>query len=112
MMVERKVKPMSVQASPAVKKITIVLAMALGCDQKNESIQPERAPISQNAIAPTRMPICVPSSAQVGQSFCTGKRRIGRAAGFAAPGRARSTPPTGPMLEAIPEAILEAILGE
>ena len=51
--------------------------MALGCDQKKASIQPVRAPISHSAMAPTRMPICTVTSAQVGQSFCTGRRRTG-----------------------------------
>jgi hypothetical protein len=37
-MVERNVKLMSVQASPVVKKVVIVWAMALGCDQKKASI--------------------------------------------------------------------------
>ena len=84
-MVERKVKLMSVQASPVAKKITMVLAMALGCDQKKASIQPVRAPISHSESAPTRMPICTVTSAQVGQSFCTGRRRTGfRLAGGAA----------------------------
>ena len=83
-MVERKVKLMSVQASPVVKKIFIVSAIALGCDQKKASIQPVRAPISQSESAPTRMPICAAMSAQVGQSFCTGRRRT--AAGLAASG--------------------------
>ena len=82
-MVERKVKLMSVQASPVVKKIAMVLAIALGCDQKNASIQPARAPISHNESTPTRMPTCAAMSAQVGQSFCTGRRRT-RAAGAVA----------------------------
>ena len=56
-MVERKVKLMSVQASPSVKKIRNVFQMALGCDQKKPSIHPARAPISHNAMMPTRMPI-------------------------------------------------------
>src|SRR5947209_3721979 len=77
--VERKVKPMSVQASPVVKKIIRVLKIALGCDQKNGSIQVTVAANSQNAMAPTRMPICVARMAAVGQSFCTGSRRTGRA---------------------------------
>ncbi len=83
-MVERKVKLMSVQASPVVKKIFIWSAIALGCDQKKASIQPVRAPISQSESAPTRMSICAAMSAQVGQSFCTGRRRT--AAGLAASG--------------------------
>src|SRR5262245_5270676 len=87
-MVERKVKLMSVQASPVVKKVVRVLAIALGCDQKNASIQPARAAISQSETVPTRMPICAATSAQVGQSFGTGRRRTGRAAGLAASGRA------------------------
>ena len=82
-MVERKVKLMSVQASPVVKKMPIVLAMALGCDQKKASIQPARAPTSHSDSPPTRMTICAARSAQVGQSFCTGRRRRRRAAGFA-----------------------------
>ena len=40
-MVERNVKLMSVQASPVVKKIPWCLAIALGCDQKKASIQPD-----------------------------------------------------------------------
>ena len=83
-MVERKVKLMSVQASPVVKKIVRVLAIALGCDQKNASIQPARAAISQSATVPTRMPICAATSAQVGQSLATGRRRTGRGVGLAA----------------------------
>src|SRR5437588_6609082 len=82
--VERKVKLISVQASPLPKKSAIVLAMALGCDQKKASIQPARAPISQNEIAPTRMPICAPTRAQVGQSFCAGRRRTERGGGVVA----------------------------
>ena len=54
-MVERNVKLMSVQASPVLKKIPIVLAIALGWDQKNASIQPARAPISHSERPPTRM---------------------------------------------------------
>ena len=97
-MVERKVKLMSVQASPVVKKIAIVLAIALGCDQKKASIQPARAPVSHNPIAPSKMPSCAMSSAQVGQSFCTGSRRTGLAAGAPAPvfGCARSRPAMAP----------------
>src|ERR1700730_879425 len=79
-MVERKVKLMSIQASPVVKKIPIVLAIALGCDQKKASIQPARAPISQSESTPTRMPICAAMRAEVGQSFCTGRRRMDREA--------------------------------
>ncbi len=83
-MVERKVKLMSVQASPVAKNIPMVLAIALGCDQKNASIQPARAPISQSESAPTKMPTCTVTRAQVGQSFCTGRRRTGfRPAGAA-----------------------------
>src|SRR6516164_5303242 len=74
-MVERNVKLMSTHASPLEKKIAMVLAMALGCDQKNLSIQPARAPISHNESAPIRIPSCVASNAQVGQSLCTGRRR-------------------------------------
>src|SRR5262245_5182086 len=85
-MVERKVKLMSVQASPVVKKTISVLAIALGCDQKKASIQPARAAISHSETAPTRMPICAATSAQVGQSFGTGRRRTGRAVGLAAGG--------------------------
>jgi hypothetical protein len=77
---------MSVQASPVVKKITSVLKMALGCDQKKASIQPARAPVSHSAMTPARMPICAAMSAQVGQSFCTGRRRTVRAAGLTASG--------------------------
>ena len=121
-MVERKVKLMSVQASPVVKKIVIVLAIALGCDQKNASIQPARAPISHSARMPTRMPICAATSAQVGQSFCTGRRRTvrvadtlaagcgGRASPAADAGRAggvlnrhRSSSPSGRCVESAPE---------
>src|SRR5262249_9599940 len=80
---ERKVKLISVQASRVVKKIVMVRAMALGCDQKKASIQPARAPISQSERAPMRMPICALMSAHAGQSFCTGKRRTGFAAGLA-----------------------------
>ncbi len=81
MMVERKVKLMSVQASPVVKNTVMVSAMALGCDQKKASIQPVRAPISHSESAPTRIPICAATSAQVGQSLCTGRRRTGLPAG-------------------------------
>src|SRR5260370_39241371 len=77
-MVERKVKLMSVQASPVLKKIAIVWAIALGCDQKKASIHPVRAPISQGESAPTRMATCAATRAHVGQSFCTGRRRIDR----------------------------------
>src|SRR5262245_36818876 len=100
-MVERKVKPMSVQASPAVKKMISVLKIALGCDQKNASMKPMRAPISHKAMAPTRMPTWVVISAQAGQSFCTGRRRSGRAFGWLASdrGSVRSRPPTAPTLE-------------
>ena len=78
-MVERKVKLMSVQASPEVKKMTSVLAMALGCDQKKASIQPAVAAISHSARPPTRMVTCAAMSAQAGQSLCTGRRRFRRA---------------------------------
>src|SRR5712691_2908434 len=78
-MVERKVKLMSVQASPVVKKIAMVLAIALGCDQKKASIHPARAAISHSESPPTRITACATKSAQVGQSRCTGSRRIGRA---------------------------------
>ncbi len=71
---------MSVHASPAVKKMTRVRKIALGCDQKKESMTPVLAPISHSAIAPTRMPICVVTIAQAGQSLCTGRRRDGFAA--------------------------------
>ncbi len=83
-------KLMSVQASPVVKKIAMVLAIALGCDQKKASIQPVRAPISHSESAPTRMPACAATSAQVGQSFCTGRLRTGRALAGAKLGCARS----------------------
>jgi hypothetical protein len=87
-MVERKVKLMSVQASPVVKKMLKVWAIALGCDQKKASIQPVRAAISQSEIAPTRIPTCAVISAQAGQSLCTGSRR----AGFAAAGTGAESP--------------------
>ena len=51
--------------------------MALGCDQKKPSMKPWRAPISQSAMMPNRMPICAAMIAQSGQSFCTGRRRAG-----------------------------------
>src|SRR3954454_4397246 len=82
-MVERKVKLISVQASPSVKKITNVRAIALGCDQKKPSTTPVRAPISHKPTMPTRMPICVVTIAHNGQSFCTGKRRTGLPVGVA-----------------------------
>ena len=83
-MVERNVKLMSVQASPSVKKMTSVLAIALGCDQKNASIHPVRAAISQSPMMPTRMPTWVATIAQVGQSRLhrQAARRL-RAAGLA-----------------------------
>ncbi len=98
-MVERKVKLMSVQASPVVTKIAIVRAMALGCDQKKASIQPARAPISHSDRPPMRMAICALMSAQARQSFCTGKRRTGFAAGpalcaFACPRSSLAMAPT------------------
>src|SRR3989442_13949305 len=79
-MVDWNVKAMSVHASPAVKKMIRVSRMALGWDQKNASTAPVRAPISHSAIAPTRMPICVVTIAQAGQSLWTGRRREGLAA--------------------------------
>jgi hypothetical protein len=93
-MVERKVKLMSVQASPVAKNNPIVWAIALGCDQKKASIQPARAPISHSESAPTRIPTCTVTSAQVGQSLCTGRRRTGLrpAAGTSDCSGARSRP--------------------
>src|ERR1700720_123743 len=99
-MVERKVKLMSVQASPAVKKIAIVFAIALGCDQKKASIQPVRAAISQSESAPMRMPICAATRAHVGQAFCTGRRRRTRDGGFAFPAFCcfKPRPASGPVV--------------
>src|SRR5579863_9715679 len=73
--VERKVKPMSVNASPVVKKIMSVCQIALGRDQKKVSTKPVSAPISQAAMIRTRMPICTARIAAPGQSRWTGKRR-------------------------------------
>jgi hypothetical protein len=79
MMVERKVKPISVKASPSVKNVISVVKTALGFDQKKPSIQPWSAAACHNAMTATMMPICVAMMAQSGQSFCTGRRRILRA---------------------------------
>jgi hypothetical protein len=76
-MVERNVKPMSVHASPSVKKTMSVFQIALGCDQKKASSQPARAATSQPPNAATRMRTCVAMMAALGQSFCTGSRRAG-----------------------------------
>jgi hypothetical protein len=83
-MVERKVKLMSTQASPSVKKISMVFQTAVGCDQKKALIQPNVAATSQSAMMPTRMPICAETTAQVGQMRCTGRRRAGLRTGAAA----------------------------
>ena len=80
-MVERNVNAMSVRASPVVKKIFSVAKIALGCDQKNLSMKPVSAPISQNATMPSRMPNWTPRITQAGQSLCTGSRRTGFAGG-------------------------------
>ena len=82
-MVERKVKPISTQASPSVTKMTSVFQIADGCDQKKALIIPVVEAISQAAMMATRMPNCVATIAEVGQSFCTGKRRAGLDEGFA-----------------------------
>jgi hypothetical protein len=86
--VARNVKAMSVQASPSVKKIFSVLMIALGLDQKKASIIPVSAATCQNATAATRMPICAARIAHPGQSFCIGRRRIGRAGAAAGAGAA------------------------
>ncbi len=96
-MVERKVKPISTQASPSVTKMMSVCQIADGCDQKKALIIPVVAAISQAAMMTTRMPNCVATMAQVGQSFCTGSRRTGLAVGLAVASadasRARSRSP-------------------
>src|SRR5580704_7272107 len=76
--VERKVKPISVQASPAVKNVIKVAKMALGFDQKKPSIQPRSAAACHSAIRPMRIPTCAATMARSGQSFCTGRRRTDR----------------------------------
>src|SRR5258707_13166153 len=45
-------------------------------------MKPVAAPISHAAMMATRMPICAATIAEVGQSFCTGRRRTGLDAGF------------------------------
>src|SRR5579864_35183 len=92
--VERKVKPISVQAAPAAKNFINVSKMSLGFDQKKPSIQPWSAAACHSAIRPARMPTCAATMASVGQSFCAGRRRTernGRASG-AGGARTRSTP--------------------
>ena len=81
-MVDRKVKLISVQASPSVKKMVSVFQIALGCDQKKPSSMPVLADTSHRPMMPIRMPNCVITIAQVGQSFWTGRRRGGRAMGL------------------------------
>ena len=67
--VERKVKAMSVQASPSVTKMVKVFQIADGCDQKNALSSPVVAAISHAAMIAIRTPIWVVTMAQVGQSF-------------------------------------------
>ena len=65
--------------------------MALGFDQKKPSIQPQSAAACHSATRPTRMPTCAGDDGEIGQSFCTGRRRTDFAA--AAPsgaGRSRA----------------------
>ena len=82
-MVERKVKLMSVQASPSVKKIMQRLARSRSAaTRRRRRCSRCRAPISHSAMMPTRMPTCAATIAQVGQSFCTGRRRTGLGVGL------------------------------
>src|SRR5665647_1730438 len=76
--VERKVKAISVKASPSWKKITPVDQMALGCDQKKGSMNLVRAATSQPPTNAMRMEICTSATTQPGQSRRTGRRRTGR----------------------------------
>src|SRR5580698_5106500 len=90
--VERKVKPISVQASPAAKNLIKVAKMSLGFDQKKPSIQPRSAAACHSAIRPMRIPTCAARMARNGQSFCAGRRRTERSGRASGTGGARTSP--------------------
>src|SRR5580658_5995683 len=90
--VERKVKPISVQAAPVAKNLIKVAKMSLGFDQKKPSIQPRSAAACHSAIRPMRIPTCAARIANIGQSFCAGRRRTDRSGRASGAGGARTRP--------------------